>query len=771
MCLFFGGVSCLALGETIVVNDHFDDGDIGTNTTGIGTGFNSGTWNGGAVITESGTTVTLENSEVAWACVAVTSKEGANFAAGIARFEFRGVSFSQSPNGWDWGGSTSRLAIGVKNVNTATNYDSGLWPGFYITFESDDMFTGQNTQWNGTSTLFYRSIDGVNTQLATWRFDTLNWDDWANFATTANFTPVLNLILDISSTDYSLTIEGDTVTLLSGSLEGTFASVGITNELTTGYAFAYAQTENPSIFTAIDQIVIKEGVSPWGPYDPAVLPENPEGSVGVLLSEDEAQVTLSWMAGKDPDEERGYPVNPAILGHFIFLSNGNPNDPNVHLYDYVPQVHAPDPYETDPHNEYGPIVLTPGAVYYWQIVEEILNPATGEGYPLGDPNNIPGSVWKFRTIGVAPEILTHPKSTYIDAAGNASFTITAGVTASHYRWFKVSEPEDIALTDGGVYSGTQTNTLTITGATLADEGQYYCIAYNGDPEVGGTPSDPSNAAWLWIPRLYIYYPLDTIETVGENQTTPDVASGFDMTLMNISPEGALPYLVDGVPELGGSGLFFNNSNNQDPNNAWGQYATAGAVNMEEMGNGLTISFWVKWVGNNGNWQGIINRRGSWNAADMMWRIDKNPTTGEISFERADGAGRVATTLVEDQWHQITVTYDAVSLTTRMYNNGELVATGSGFTYGTGVNSGFKLGCNNDNGSEFFYGVLDDVKVYNYVRTTEQIAKDYLAVRGEWVCNREVPALPYDYNNDCRIDLADLALFAQAWLESNRIYPD
>jgi hypothetical protein len=400
-----------------------------------------------------------------------------------------------------------------------------------------------------------------------------------------------------------------------------------------------------------------------------------------------------------------------------------------------------------------------------------LNPATQAGYPLGDPNNIAGSVWTFMTIGVKPQILGHPQSTYVDAEGNASFSVVTGSIATHFRWFRVGDPEDIALIDNGTYSGTQTKTLTITGVTLAEEGQYYCIAYNGDPDAGGTPSEPSNAAWAWIPRLFIHYPLDTIEIVDANEVTPDIASGFDMTLMNISPEGTLPYLVEGVPELGGNGLFFNYSDRNDPNNTWGQYATAGDVDMEAMGNALTISFWVQWVGNNGDWQGIINRRGSWSNSNMMWRIDKSPSTGEISFEREGGSGRVAATLVEGDWHHITVTYNAASLTTRMYNNGELVATGSGFTYGTGVNAGFKLGCNNDNGSEFFYGILDDVKVYNYARTTEQIAQDYLSVRGEWVCNYELYDLPLDFNNDCIVNLAAFAIFAEGWLDSYRISPE
>ena len=250
-----GMLSPAVLGVTIV-DDHFDDGNVGTNTNGIGTGFNAGTWSDGSAIVESGTIVTLQNSQVAWARAAITSKEGAAIGSGITRFEFRGVSFLQSPDGWDWGGSTDRLAIGVKNTDAATEYDAGLWPGFYIQFESDSMATGQNSQFNGISTLFYRSVSGVNTKLATWSFDTLNWDDWANFAATANFSPVLNLILDISSTSYSLTIEGDTITLLSGSLADTFESSGVINELTTGHAFAYAQTENPSLYTSVDQIVI-----------------------------------------------------------------------------------------------------------------------------------------------------------------------------------------------------------------------------------------------------------------------------------------------------------------------------------------------------------------------------------------------------------------------------------------------------------------------------------------------------------------------------------
>jgi hypothetical protein len=33
---------------------------------------------------------------------------------------------------------------------------------------------------------------------------------------------------------------------------------------------------------------------------------------------------------------------------------------------------------------------------------------------------------------------------------------------------------------------------------------------------------------------------------------------------------------------------------------------------------------------------------------------------------------------------------------------------------------------------YFTDVLTKVKIYNYARTTEEVAWDYLAVRGEWI---------------------------------------
>jgi hypothetical protein len=337
------------------------------------------------------------------------------------------------------------------------------------------------------------------------------------------------------------------------------------------------------------------------------------------------------------------------------------------------------------------------------------------------------------------------------------------VNATSWQWYK----DDVALSDGAKYSGVLTNTLAINDVQQADEGWYYCQV---DNDLAGTEPVNSVAGLLMTKRLIIHYPLDEVN-VGDTVTTPDVVGGYDMTLTSGDGGADLPSLVAGVTELGGNCLLFDNRGAADPN-FYGQYATAGDVDMEALGDGLTVAFWVQWVGNNGDWQGIINRRGSWAAGDMMWRIDKNPGTGEISFERAGGGGRVATSLVEDGWHYIVATFDYAEGRTKIYNNGVRMANATGFTYGTGVNSGFKLGRNNDNSSnEYFWGMIDDVRIYNYARSAVQVAQDYANVMNVSVCNREGTAdMQFDTNDDCKVDLTDFAQLAADWLNDNRIYP-
>ena len=468
-------------------------------------------------------------------------------------------------------------------------------------------------------------------------------------------------------------------------------------------------------------------------------PDPSNGAENVPLTQ-----TLGWTV-----------VNPNVTHFDLYF--GTENDPNLSTKPAYKKL-SMEPITT---TSYSP-TLDYSTSYYWKI--DVYEPNTAP--EATDYIMTPGPVWSFNTIGQAPVVTpVSPAITAVEAGQPAVLSVT-GTNVDAYQWYKVGDMNP--LSDGSKYSGTTTDTLTISDVQLSDEGQYYCQVENA---VYPNPVD-SVPGLVMTKRLIVYYPLDTTSIVDGNEITPDVIGGYDMTLMSGAVQGAgdgmdYPALTTGVTELGGNGLLFNNSNSADPNNAWGQYATAGDVDMEAMGDGLTVSFWVQWIGNNTSWQGIINRENSWNAADMMWRVDKDPSTGVISFGR-NGAVQAETVIDQNQWNFITFTVSSAGVI-KAYNNGELISTVTGFSYGTGVNSSFKLG-SPDGDAGFFWGILDDVKVYNYARTTEQIANDYLAVKGGWVCNNEGTVdLTYDFNNDCQVDLGDFALLAADWLNSNRIY--
>ena len=296
--------------DATLVEDHFDDGNVGTNTTGIGSGFNvwvEQNFNPPTTITEANSRVTLNNPVHGGSRGSITSKEGAAIGSGISRFEFRGVSFAVANNTTT--GSTARNTIGVKQGNAAWDYNAGLPTGFWIQFENNSLLTANgNGGWNGTSVLFYEANNNTKTVLATWTFDTLNWN-----AGTRNFVPVLDITLDVSSDGYALTIEGDTITLMSGSLAGTFAAAGITNELTVGYASAYVQSENPNVNMSIDQISILGDVA----EQITGVEELPAGSwthVAVTLKGDTG---VLYVDGEQVGHNNAMSLTPGSLGNTI----------------------------------------------------------------------------------------------------------------------------------------------------------------------------------------------------------------------------------------------------------------------------------------------------------------------------------------------------------------------------------------------------------------------------------------------------------------------
>jgi concanavalin A-like lectin/glucanase superfamily protein/uncharacterized protein DUF2341 len=81
-----------------------------------------------------------------------------------------------------------------------------------------------------------------------------------------------------------------------------------------------------------------------------------------------------------------------------------------------------------------------------------------------------------------------------------------------------------------------------------------------------------------------------------------------------------------------------------------------------------------------------------------------------------------TSIHDNQWHYLAITWDGV--TQKLYLDGELV--NSGALSGTMSSSSkvLKLGTRNDGANEFFNGQIDEVKIWNYSLTEDEINLDY-----------------------------------------------
>jgi hypothetical protein len=382
-----GLLSSGVMGETVIVDDHFNDGNVGTNTGGTGTGFNT---DGPS---EQDSKVKFTNG-FGWDRPRMTSKEGAALGGSVSRFEFRGVGFAKNPTN-PHNGTTDRLYLGVKGTSTANMMEGNPDTGFWIQIESDSVATGGgNGSWTGTSTLFYESSTDVSTKLASWTFDTLNWDD--NDAATMNFTPVLNIILDLGPAGYSLVIEGDTISNITGSMSGSYADAGITNELTMGYAAVFAQSEGPGVDTSIDQIVIKEDASALGNVS-EVAPAN-------------------YASGFPVNQPLEWTINEPTVAMIDFYIATDPNLQAVHKK--LSQVPATTTsYLPSPALEFG-------KNYFWRV--DTYEPNTAPG--ATDYFLTVGPKWTFKTrsqeptlSAVSPAVVTADDN----GTGSVSLTVTA----------------------------------------------------------------------------------------------------------------------------------------------------------------------------------------------------------------------------------------------------------------------------------------------------------------------------------------------------------
>ncbi len=141
---------------------------------------------------------------------------------------------------------------------------------------------------------------------------------------------------------------------------------------------------------------------------------------------------------------------------------------------------------------------------------------------------------------------------------------------------------------------------------------------------------------------------------------------------------------------------------------------------------FSFSTWFKLENNAVNYQTIFSK-GSGNTT-TYWADIRSPSQSIIFGGYNSGAGIAYTTyatggLVEDRWYHLSGTYDKLKL--RIYLGGQLVHSASETDDWVNNNDSLALGSRGLS-SNYFYGSIDDLKIYNYVRSDEEIRIDYNA---------------------------------------------
>ena len=482
-------------------------------------------------------------------------------------------------------------------------------------------------------------------------------------------------------------------------------------------------------------------------------PDPEDGAENVGVSPDGLTVNadLSWATGLNPDNLDE--PNPEIVTHYLYMSSDQTvtNDPNLFLIDAVVATGARDGTTvTD---------LDFDGLYLWSV-EEGIDMGDGSAYPAGDPNNIAGPVWSFTARSRKPDIITQPVSVLADAGDDVVFSIDASSIAPVvYQWYRSTDAVPDPQTDLAV--GGNDPELELLDVQLTDEAYYYCEVFNeGDPENAVL----SDVVTLGIRRQMAHWTLDAADYDAATEQYADISGQGRNALA-----GGTPTFVDGIV-----------TGDQDPEN----FKTDGAVRIEEangwafagywnpakFSNQFTISGWFLWdQTGEADFNTIVAKRDDWGFDTMMFMLHLHAPTARIIMETPGGGwvGGADNSVEPNQWYHVVAVYDADGPAS-IYLNGEVSAQIPSYLMGTGVETSFWIGRNNQI-AERFGGILDDLQVYNYAFEWTDAIDLYYAETGEAICLPDQrPSM--DITGNCRVDLEDFAVLASEWLLDG-LYPE
>ena len=141
------------------------------------------------------------------------------------------------------------------------------------------------------------------------------------------------------------------------------------------------------------------------------------------------------------------------------------------------------------------------------------------------------------------------------------------------------------------------------------------------------------------------------------------------------------------------------------------YVNCGTFNPSGAGGQLSVCLWAKWDGLNGRWQGLVAKRDTWAADNMMWQLEAHMDTGALDFKREGSYWYSGNPVLPvGEWSHVAATFDGT--TCKLYVDGTQTGSGS-FSLGSDPEAHVIIGATQPNGANAFAGDLDDVRIYNH----------------------------------------------------------
>ena len=348
--------------------------------------------------------------------------------------------------------------------------------------------------------------------------------------------------------------------------------------------------------------------------------------------------------------------------------------------------------------------------YYWRVdviefdgVEEIVHE---------------GRVWRFTTLSLKPVFLIQPESTTVPVGADVEFSVEL-FNSNDQEWYYSETPDG----PGTLISDSNSLTLNVTDVQLANEGYYYCKAWNFD--LGMTNIAYSNRARLLTERLMAHWKF-------EDNLNNEVDS-----LNNGVPVGSISYTggIDGQAVVIDEPAYIQTTND-----------------LGELTE-ITVSMWIKPDALSGK-QTFLTAAGSADRGNIRLRLSEDEFLAEV----LGGVSLGGALVTPSEWNHCVFVYDTSGKWSGIYLNGESVNTAN--TSAAPLLSPLSIG--SDNGVDSYNGLIDDLRIYDYRLSNLEVASLYTALVPEADICLGNPA--YDLSGNCQVDLEDLALVLSEWLK-------